>query len=312
VAAVSALLAYNTSLDRYNQAVSERNLMEWERLNEKVVISMAERLDDGSLNATIQNIGAVTAHLVSLWLSAYDGYKEPRWQQQYNIDIWMSPGETKCKFGQNDYAYTIIKPGSMGEALSSVYLSDTSWIYVIKIVTERGNIATYILQPPKEEEEIKGPPLAYSSGTMKIKYAFLTEWKSPYISDVELQAVCKTHRNLKFKATFKNIADHPVTITTGNILIQVADARPHEKVLFMGGYLTNGQGTYLPGEVFEVEWLITNWSSDFENIQNLKDILDAYPNRKCAFVGIAVFSSSEGEPFFSVGLLMDGLLVYRT
>ncbi|MGC8849802.1 MAG: hypothetical protein ACP5QI_04945, partial [Candidatus Bathyarchaeia archaeon] len=68
VAAISALLAYNTSQDKYNQAVSERNQREWERLNEKITIPAAERLDDGTLNATIQNIGAVTAHLVSLWL----------------------------------------------------------------------------------------------------------------------------------------------------------------------------------------------------------------------------------------------------
>jgi hypothetical protein len=156
VAAVSALLAYNTSLDKYNQAVSEKNRMEWERLNEEIIIPSAERLDDGTLNATIRNIGAVTVHLVSLWLSAYDSNSKPQWQQQYSIDIWISPGETKYKFGQKNYVYTLIEPGSISKTLSSIYLPNTEWNYIIKVVTERGNIATYIIQPPIQEEIVPG------------------------------------------------------------------------------------------------------------------------------------------------------------
>jgi len=149
VAAVSALLAYNTSLDRYNQAVSERNRMEWERLNEKITIPYAERLSDGTLNATIQNIGAVTAHLVGLWLSSYDNDREPKWQQQYSLDIWISPGETKTNFGQNTpyYKYTLIKPNQVSEP-PFIELQSSGWIYTIKIVTERGNTAVYHLIPP--------------------------------------------------------------------------------------------------------------------------------------------------------------------
>jgi len=172
VAAVSALLAYNTSLDRYNQAVSERNLMEWERLNEKIVISAAERVEeDGTLNATIQNIGAVTAHLVSLWLSAYDGNREPQWQQQYSIDIWMSPGEVKHYLGQNIYNYILIRPGQAGNPTTFVKLPNATWVYGIKIVTERGNAATYILQPPPRE----GAPIQFNGQPVPLIISFNQE-----------------------------------------------------------------------------------------------------------------------------------------
>jgi hypothetical protein len=128
--------------------VSERNLMEWERLNEKIVISAAERVaEDGTLNATIQNIGAVTAHLVSLWLSAYNGEGEPIWQRQYEINIWISPGEVRTDFGQDLYTYILVKPGQAGEIQASIELPNRGWMYNIKVVTERGNAAIYQLTP---------------------------------------------------------------------------------------------------------------------------------------------------------------------
>jgi hypothetical protein len=154
--AIAAVYSYHVMQDKYLQTVNERHQMDWERLNEKITIPYAERLDDGTLNATIQNIGAVTAHLVTLWISAYDPNGDPKWQKQYKIDMWISPGETKNSFGQRNYVYTLIEPGSISKTLSSIYLPNTEWNYIIKVVTERGNIATHIIQPPIQEEIVPG------------------------------------------------------------------------------------------------------------------------------------------------------------
>jgi hypothetical protein len=156
--------------------------MEWERLNEKIIIASAERLNDGTLNATIQNVGAVTAHLVSLWLSAYDSNGEPQWQHQYNIDIWMSSGETKKDFGQDAYSYTLIEPGRAGETFASVQLPNVGWIYIIKIITERGNSATYILQPPVKVEAGVGvgpTNIGYLVITFNSESLSYTAWENP-------------------------------------------------------------------------------------------------------------------------------------
>lgn len=146
-AAMAALLAYHVNQDRYNRLVNERHQMDWERLNERIIITSAERLEDGTLNASIQNIGSVTAHLVGLWLSAYDG-NDPLWQHQYKIDLWISPGEIMYNFGQSNYNYVLIRPSQTSETLDIIELPNENWLYVIKIVTERGNTAIYQLSPP--------------------------------------------------------------------------------------------------------------------------------------------------------------------
>jgi hypothetical protein len=223
VAAVSALLAYNTSLDRYNQAVSERNRMEWERLNEKVVISTAERLGDGTLNAAIQNVGAVTAHLVGLWLSAYDGNSEPKWQHQYSIDVWISPGETKYNFGQSNYTYTLIKPGQSALTLSSIYLPNASWTYTIKIITERGNAAIYQLTPPSPSVTGGGGGGGYPLIIVADHYNFqytagtMTSFKSAYVKPKG------TERTL-YRILLNNTTNRRIILYKNSTMLQIQGA----------------------------------------------------------------------------------------
>ncbi|MEM2902605.1 MAG: hypothetical protein QXO32_07760 [Candidatus Bathyarchaeia archaeon] len=139
--AIAAIYSYHVMQDRYLQTVNERHQMDWERLNERIIIPWIERREDGTLNATVRNIGAVAAHLVSLWLSAYDGSNNPQWQRQYAIGVWVSPGEARTNLGQDDYSYTLIKPGQDGETLTFIQLPYSGWTYTIKVVTERGNVA---------------------------------------------------------------------------------------------------------------------------------------------------------------------------
>ncbi|MBS7646176.1 hypothetical protein KEJ44_09135 [Candidatus Bathyarchaeota archaeon] len=313
VAAISALLAYSTSQDRYNRAVSERNQMEWERLNEKILIPSAERLEDSTLNATVRNFGAVTAHLVSLWLSAYDVNNDPQWQRQYTIDVWVSPGETKTNLGQAGYSYTLIK-GNAGEAQPTIKLPGEDWAYTIKLVTERGNVAIYVLQPPEEEEEVEvpAPRIVYSPGTMKINYENPNDeskWCPPYINDESLHEHVSQGK-LYVRATFLNNWDRPITIKWGSVLFQICVGPSNNKVISFGGYWYGGPATWNPGEEIQIVYKIDTYTWG-EN----RALEDLFTDQITAvtFTGSAAFSSDIPRPggeFFSAAVLMDGLLVY--
>ncbi|MEM2123265.1 MAG: hypothetical protein QXE79_06475 [Candidatus Bathyarchaeia archaeon] len=306
VAAISALLAYNTSQDRYNQAVNERNQMEWERLNEKIIIPSAERIEeDGTLNATVQNIGVVTAHLVSLWLSAYDGNGEPQWQQQYSIDIWISPGETKHNFGRSSTTYTLVKPDQYGEILPSIYLPNVSWTYVIKIITERGNMATYILQPPKEEEEREGYPIpvAYSFGSMRVTREDIPgyEWRPPNVTYADVYS-----DNLYIRVIVRNLLDEYIFLTddSGFTCTVTGAKNPSQDYYIIGGLvdpqLHNWEGDLVlaPGEESYIYFKVSiNSLVPYSN----------NPIQHYTFAGIAAFTGTKSGKFWSGSLLMDAI-----
>ena len=227
VAAISALLAYNTSQDKYNQAVSERNQMEWERLNEKVTMPSAERLDDGTLNATIQNIGAVTAHLVSLWLSAYDANGDPQWQRQHSIDIRISPGEVKTNLGQDTYTYVLIRPGQTGQTVTSIMLPNASWTYTIKTVTERGNVAIYVLQPPVAEEseqmQFNGQPVPLIITFNQESFQYTTKGLYPTWMAAWVKPRKSTSAHQIYRINVTNISGKDIVLLSSSHMRQEAD-----------------------------------------------------------------------------------------
>lgn len=119
----------------YDEAITEKNQREWERYNEKIEIALAN-IDVTTLTITINNNGAVVAHLVDLWIRCY-GDTPPEnalWQKLYEIDYYVNPG----------YSISFTPPGSFDESLE----------YSLKVVTELGNMVT---------SEVPYPPL-YSNG----------------------------------------------------------------------------------------------------------------------------------------------------
>lgn len=224
-AAMATLLAYHVNQDRYNQLVNERRQMDWERLNEKIIIASAERLDDGTLNASIQNVGSVTAHLVALWLSAYDG-DDPLWQRQYRINIWISPGGISYNFGQDGYIYILIQPAQAGEVLNVIELPDSNWIYTIKIVTERGNVAIYQLTPPPTPTMVGGGggypiiivPDYDNFEYMDTKYAD-KDFKSAYIKPVSMKDWHPLYRVL-----LNNTSGRRIILYNNSTMLQISTA----------------------------------------------------------------------------------------
>jgi len=311
--AASSVFSYHLAEDRYNQLVNERGQSDWERYNERLLISSAMRLLTGALNASIQNVGAVAAHLVTLYVSAYDAGNSPQWQQQYSIDIWIGAGTVKYNFGQNSFTYTPITPGYINQPVSAVALNDASFTYVIKLVTERGNIATYIVPPPGQGgTQLPGVPIV--PGTMRINLVnpnVETYWIRPYVDYSALDAQLAAN-NFWVRAKFVNTGNEPITIEKGSILFQICTAPANNKVLGFGGHIYSGPTTWNPGQEVTIVFKCNDYT--WKNLGELQAMFDPGQN-EVVWTGTAGFTSQRPtgyQVFYSGAAVVDGLLVYRT
>lgn len=107
--------------DNYALTISERNQIDWERLNEKVELTDLS-IDNNKFNITLQNTGTLPARLVRLWVTN----ETSNWHQKYDTNYLVNP---------------TTKLTSLGQSLSLNALSTQD--YVIGVVTERGNLATF-------------------------------------------------------------------------------------------------------------------------------------------------------------------------
>jgi hypothetical protein len=154
--AMVAIYTYQTYYDAYLDEVHARNQMDWERINEKMNIISVARLDDGSLNLTVQNLGPIAIHITTLWVYAYDGDYQ-KYQYQYGIKYnenpekggaWFDSAETLTNLGQNNSRYspyrlidTYTVPGVLQVTNElAIVLADPTWHYIIKLETARGNV----------------------------------------------------------------------------------------------------------------------------------------------------------------------------
>jgi hypothetical protein len=146
---ITAFFAYTSALNNYIQVVNERNRLDWEQLNERIIVSNISIDDSGVLKANVSNVGAVTAHLVQMWITKFNENGGSEWQIQYLIDFYLSPGETLYNFGS--YGKFIRIPEK--QTFSSISSLDKQSRYKIKLVTERGNVAIGEYTPAKGFEE---------------------------------------------------------------------------------------------------------------------------------------------------------------
>jgi hypothetical protein len=313
--AASSVFSYHVAEDRYNQLVNEKSQRDWERYNERLLIPLATRVSDGggTLNATLQNVGAVAAHLVTLYVSAYDAHTNPQFQQQYSIDIWISPGTVKYKFGQNPFTYTPIRPGYVQSPVSTVALNNDSWTYAIKFVTERGNVVTYIVVPPQQSgSQYPGVPMIPGTTMINILDPDVESyWMRPYIEYTVLHSQL-TQGKFWIRAEFVNVGSDPITVERGSILYQIATSPSDKKVLSFGGHITNTTMTWNPGQTVKIVFKCTSFT--WSNSGQLAAIF--LPGEtEAAWTGTAGFTSRRpvgSGTFYSGACVVDGLLVWKT
>ncbi len=81
--------------DNYALTISERNKIDWERLNERVELTDLS-IDNNKFNITLQNTGTLPAHVVRLWVTN----ETSPWHAKYDIDYVVSPTSKLTKLGQ--------------------------------------------------------------------------------------------------------------------------------------------------------------------------------------------------------------------
>ena len=96
----------------------EMNQLDWEKMKEDITITNVERgTEINGTHFTFRNEGALTSHLVSLWIINSTNH------QRYDINVFVNSAETKTHFR------------------ADISLPDDQ--YTAKVITERGNIAVY-------------------------------------------------------------------------------------------------------------------------------------------------------------------------
>lgn len=310
--ALAAIFVYAINLDRYNQVVNERNRMEWEIQNEKFTITHAQRNDNGTLNATIFNFGGMTAHFVDIWVTMKNGTSNESLQELYRVNYHINPAEQLSEIGAQNV--TLLPSG---QEVSSINLTEpvvANINYTIKVVSERGNTASYLIEYIPDDEP-EGPPVAFSFGSMEINWVdpdSEPDWHPPFISSSSLDGHVRIDEDLYFRAKFTNVWDEPLNISQGSVLFQICVSPSNNKVLGFGGLKYVGPQIWDPG----VEVTIV-YKCDSANWSNLGELNDLFPGlvTEAPFVGSASFSSSvppSEDDYFSAAILMDGLLVYKT
>jgi hypothetical protein len=313
--ALGAIFVYAINLDRYNQVVNERNRMEWEIQNEKFTITHAQRNDDGALNVTIFNFGGMTAHFVDMWVTMKNGTSNESLQELYRVNYHINPAEQLSEIGAQNV--TLLPSGQEVSCINLTEPVVANINYTIKVVSERGNVASYLLEYISPDDDDVGPPVAFSFGSMEINWVDPDnedDWHPPFIHYDSLDQHVRVVGDLYFRAKFTNIWDEPLEISQGSILFQISASGSNVKVYTFGGLKVDGPQTWDPGVevtiVYKCDW--ATWSkNDLKN--NLLENADEVP-----FLGSAAFTSSAPVPpasendYFSSALLMDGLLVYKT
>ncbi|MFC1507511.1 hypothetical protein ACFLQ6_10660 [Thermoproteota archaeon] len=307
--ALGAIFVFAISQDRYNQVVNERNRMEWEIQNEKFTITHAQRNDNGTLNATIFNFGGMTAHFVDIWVTMKNGTSNESLQELYRVNYHINPAEQLSEIG--DQNVTLLPSGQEVTCINLTEPVVANINYTIKVVSERGNTASYLIkyEPPEDEDE--PPPLRYVFGSMRLKYdgpngnssdrsdSDATGWCNPWVPwDIIASSKIGLH-SILIKINITNTCGHDVNFTSAGLVYQ-SSGKQGQRQEYLGGVLPTPIFFY-DGEMKEVIFQLNY------NMQNNAPG-DGFP---LTYVGMASFCT-DSEPdadFLSGAVILDGLLV---
>ena len=124
---VISYISYSmNSIDEFSQSVIVAETENINRGLEGIVITRAT-IVGGEFNVTVSNTGSLPVHLTRLWV-VDDNTVTP--DARADLDVRINPGYQQYNIGQ-----------------STGISADSSISYNLKVVTERGNIATYIVSP---------------------------------------------------------------------------------------------------------------------------------------------------------------------
>jgi Na+-transporting NADH:ubiquinone oxidoreductase subunit NqrC len=95
----------------------QMNQVDLERTQETLTIANVTRMEPAGLSIEVKNTGAVSLHLVAVWVS------DSTEHQRYDADVFLNAGES-VTYNRTDIALS-------------------SGAFLAKVVTERGNMAVF-------------------------------------------------------------------------------------------------------------------------------------------------------------------------
>jgi 23S rRNA U2552 (ribose-2'-O)-methylase RlmE/FtsJ len=95
----------------------QMNQLDWEKMEEDIIISNVEPVINGTI-FSFQNMGALTSHLVSLWVDNATDHRH------YDINLFVNSGENSTYTATN----IILPTGN----------------FIAKVVTDKGNLAVFV------------------------------------------------------------------------------------------------------------------------------------------------------------------------
>lgn len=123
LAGFSFIMWQVTQYDTHQQTIYDRNREDQEQKNE--IIEISQLTTEGTTNILfdVTNEGSVTAHVVSLWITEYSGTTETSHFGPLPNSTYINPSST--------VSFNVSLPGGL--------IVDK--MYLVKVVTERGNVA---------------------------------------------------------------------------------------------------------------------------------------------------------------------------
>ncbi len=126
IAATTVISYISSSMDRIDQFSQSVIVADAENINrgiENIKISSVS-IDDDKFNITVVNTGSLPVHLTRLWVTNGDSALP---DNKVDLDVRINPGSKAIKIGQSNPSIP----------------ANTNSPYTLKIVTERGNLASH-------------------------------------------------------------------------------------------------------------------------------------------------------------------------
>jgi len=206
-----------TEYDNYMQVVNERDQLEREKQNEIIEIASVYVIGD-SLNISVVNNGAVAAHLVDLWVTEYVDETTVNWHDLFQIDYYVNSGNIISGIGQDIETLVV----------------DSEFTYVVKVVTERGNIAIGTSQVQES------PPPVHAFGVFSLDWFFFKFSSEMYPTSRSAGSVDKKDSYVAFYIKVTNNHDEAITLLSPSLLMLLVEwQEPHLNIVQDVDYGTN-------------------------------------------------------------------------
>jgi hypothetical protein len=210
-------------------AILSREASENERLNEKLSIQMVRLGPGNRLNITIVNTGSIAIRIVRIWvINVTNNY-------HYNFDInpfiILNPGESVSNVGSN----IIIQRGN---------------VYVLKFVTDRGNVFSTRFAPSKQarlQVQLYASPLLIASGQQASLLLIIRNNDTRFDAIYDLTPILNVSGNASYNIVMSDVSTIPwlafgdVAVFKWNVLVSGV---PGSVIVFNASYSDAPKGFY--------------------------------------------------------------------